>query len=156
MSDGASLPTPGIARVRAYFADAAGTGGALSRQGGRPRVGAVGFVGGIRTQRGCGLRSARHLLELSTARWRPSETTGRRLARDGGAIITESDAPRAFNATDGQDQYGHVAFLAAAHSGRTHVADLAGLKPPNFMRDATSTTTDLRPYLGFAQGSFES
>src|SRR5450755_2908760 len=45
MSDDASLAPPGIARVRAYFAEAAGTAGRFLAKPDGPRVGALGFVG---------------------------------------------------------------------------------------------------------------
>lgn len=45
MSDDPTLPPPGIARVRAYFAEAAGTAARYLAKPDGPRVGAMGFVG---------------------------------------------------------------------------------------------------------------
>src|SRR5262249_46931567 len=82
----AQLP-PGIARVRAFFAEAAGTAARYLARTGRTARGRLGLCRlGHAYQRGCSCWSARQ--PAWCARWRAGgdrDQHGRRLARDGGS-----------------------------------------------------------------------
>ena len=100
MADSAALAVPGIARVRAYFAEAAGTAARFLAKPDGPRVGAVGFIGwDTHINEGAAPVSSPTSSARSTARWRPSRpiwaTPG---ARRWSPSSPSSDAPRASTA----------------------------------------------------------
>jgi uncharacterized protein (DUF1501 family) len=86
MADGAPLAAPGIAGVRAYFAEAAGAAARFLAKPDGPRVGALGFVGwDYAHQRRRGLRSACQPPGRARRRvGRDRDQHGRQLAPDGG------------------------------------------------------------------------
>lgn len=98
--DGASLPPPGIARVRAYFAEAAGTAARFLAKADGPRSARWALSAGIRTSmRAWPPVSWLTCSELSTARWPPSRPTWAMPgARQWSPSLQSSDAPRASTA----------------------------------------------------------
>jgi uncharacterized protein (DUF1501 family) len=151
-SDGASLPPPGIARVRAYFADAAGTAARFLAKADGPRVGAVGFVGwDTHINEGAASGQLANLLGALDGALAAIETSmGDAWRETVVAIITEFGRTARINGTDGTDHgTGTVAFLAGgALRGGRMVADWPGLKPAQLYegRDL-KPTTDLRSVL---------
>jgi uncharacterized protein (DUF1501 family) len=142
----------GMARVREYFAEAAGTAAKyLARREG-PRVGALAFngwdthinegaVGGLLGNLLGALDGAIHAIETNMGdAWRDTVV----------AIITEFGRTARINGTDGTDHgTGTVALLVGgALKGGRVIADWPGVKPANLYegRDLAATT-DLRAVL---------
>ena len=152
MADGAALAAPGIAGVRAYFAEAAGTAARFLARPDGPRVGAVGFVGWdthINEGAACG-QLANLLGALDGALAAIEKNMGDAWRETVVAVITEFGRTARINGTNGTDHgTGTVAFLAggALRGGRV-VADWPGLKPAQLYegRDL-KPTTDLRAVL---------
>ena len=153
MSDSnAPLPPPGIARVRAYFAEAAGTAARFLAKPDGPRVGAVGFVGwDTHINEGAASGQLANLLGALDGALAAIETNmGEAWRETVVTVITEFGRTARINGTDGTDHgTGTVAFLAggALHGGRI-IADWPGLKPAQLYdgRDL-KPTTDLRSVL---------
>jgi uncharacterized protein (DUF1501 family) len=152
MSNGASLPPPGIARVRAYFAEAAGTAARFLAKPDGPRVGAVGFVGwDTHINEGAASGQLANLLGALDGALAAIETNmGDAWRETVVSIVTEFGRTARINGTDGTDHgTGTVAFLAggALQGGRT-ITDWPGLKPAQLFegRDL-KPTTDLRAVL---------
>jgi uncharacterized protein (DUF1501 family) len=150
--DGASLPPPGIARVRAYFAEAAGAAARLLAKPDGPRVGAVGFVGwDTHINEGAASGQLANLLGALDGALAAVETNmGESWRETVVAVITEFGRTARINGTDGTDHgTGTVAFLAggALQGGRV-IADWPGLKTAQLYeaRDL-KPTTDLRAVL---------
>ena len=150
--DGASLPPPGIARVRAYFAEAAGAAARLLAKPDGPRVGAVGFVGwDTHINEGAASGQLANLLGALDGALAAIETNmGEAWRETVVAVVTEFGRTARINGTDGTDHgTGTVAFLAggALRGGRV-VADWPGLKTAQLYeaRDL-KPTTDLRAVL---------
>ena len=149
---GASLPPPGIARVRAYFADAAGAAARLLAKPDGPRVGAVGFVGwDTHINEGAASGQLANLLGALDGALAAIETNmGEAWRETAVAVITEFGRTAHINGTDGTDHgTGTVAFLAGgALRGGRMVADWPGLKTAQLYeaRDL-EPTTDLRAVL---------
>ena len=148
----AQLPPAGIARIRAYFAEAAGTAARYLARPEGPRVGAMGFVGwdthvneGAASGQLAGLLGALDgaLAAIETgmgASWRETVV----------AVITEFGRTARINGSDGTDHgTGTVALLAggALRGGRV-IADWPGLKAADLYegRDL-KPTIDLRSVL---------
>jgi uncharacterized protein (DUF1501 family) len=152
MPDDDSLAPPGVARVRAYFADAAGTAARFLAKPDGPRVGAVGFVGwDTHINEGAASGQLANLLGALDGALAAVETNmGEAWRETVVAVITEFGRTARINGTNGTDHgTGTVAFLAggALRGGRV-VADWPGLKPAQLyeQRDL-KPTTDLRSIL---------
>src|SRR6267154_5381930 len=151
-SDGASLPPPGIARVRAYFADAAGTAARFLAKADGPRVGAVGFVGwDTHINEGAASGQLANLLGALDGALAAIETNiGDAWRETVVAVVTEFGRTARINGTDGTDHgTGTVALLVggALRGGRV-IADWPGLKAANLHDGrALKPTTDLRAVL---------
>jgi uncharacterized protein (DUF1501 family) len=152
MSDDALLPPPGIARVRAIFAEAAGTAARFLAKPDGPRVGAMGFVGwDTHINEGAASGQLANLLGALDGALAAIETNmGEAWRETVVAVITEFGRTARINGTDGTDHgTGTVAFLAggALRGGRV-VADWPGLKTAQLYegRDL-KPTTDLRSVL---------
>jgi uncharacterized protein (DUF1501 family) len=146
------LPPPGIARARAYFAEAAGTAARYLARPDGPRVGAMGFVGwdthvneGAADGQLAGLLGALDgaLAAIETnlaAAWRETVV----------AVITEFGRTARINGSDGTDHgTGTVALLVGgALKGGRVLADWPGLKTAHLHegRDLKGTI-DLRAVL---------
>jgi uncharacterized protein (DUF1501 family) len=152
MSNGASLPPPGIARVRAYFAEAAGTAARFLAKPDGPRVGAVGFVGwDTHINEGAASGQLANLLGALDGALAAIETNmGDAWRETVVSIVTEFGRTARINGTDGTDHgTGTVAFLAGgALQGGRMITDWPGLKPAQLFegRDL-KPTTDLRAVL---------
>jgi uncharacterized protein (DUF1501 family) len=148
-SDDTPLAPPGIARVRAYFAEAAGTAARFLAKADGPRVGAVGFVGwDTHINEGAASGQLANLLGALDGALAAIETNmGEAWRETVVAIITEFGRTARINGTDGTDHgTGTVAFLAGgALRGGRMVVDWPGLKPAQLHegRDL-KPTTDLR------------
>src|SRR5262245_30282139 len=148
----AQLPPPGIGRIRAYFAEAAGTAARYLAQPEGPRVGAMGFVGwdthvneGAASGQLAGLLGA-----LDGALAAIEANMGGSWRETVVAVITEFGRTARINGSDGTDHgTGTVALLAggALRGGRV-LADWPGLKAADLYegRDL-KPTTDLRAVL---------
>ena len=152
MPDEAALAVPGIARVRAYFAEAAGTAARFLAKPDGPRVGAVGFVGwDTHINEGAAAGQLANLLGALDGALAAIETNmGDAWRETVVAVITEFGRTARINGTNGTDHgTGTVAFLAggALRGGRV-VADWPGLKSAQLYeaRDL-KPTTDLRAVL---------
>lgn len=152
MTDDAQLPPPGIARVRAYMADAAGTAARFLAKADGPRVGALGFVGwDTHINEGAAMGQLANLLGALDGALAAVETSmGEAWRETVVAVITEFGRTARINGTNGTDHgQGTVAFLAggALRGGRV-VADWPGLKTAQLYegRDL-NPTTDLRAVL---------
>jgi uncharacterized protein (DUF1501 family) len=148
----AQLPPPGIARVRAYFAEAAGTAARYLARADGPRVGAMGFVGwDTHINEGAASGQLANLLGALDAALAAVETNmGDSWRETVVAVVTEFGRTARINGTDGTDHgTGTVALLAggALRGGRI-VADWPGLKPADLYeaRDLKATI-DLRSVL---------
>jgi uncharacterized protein (DUF1501 family) len=146
------LPPAGIARVRAYFAEAAGAAARLLARKDGPRVGALGFVGwDTHINEGAASGQLANLLGALDGAFAAIETNmGEAWHETVVAVITEFGRTARINGTDGTDHgTGTVAFLAggALRGGRV-VADWPGLKTAQLYegRDL-KPTTDLRAVL---------
>jgi uncharacterized protein (DUF1501 family) len=146
------LAPPGMARLRAYIADAAGTAARFLARADGPRVGAAGFVGwDTHINEGAASGQLANLLGALDGALAAIETNmGDAWRETVVAIITEFGRTARINGTDGTDHgTGTVAFLAGgALRGGRMVADWPGLKPAQLHegRDL-KPTTDLRSVL---------
>jgi uncharacterized protein (DUF1501 family) len=152
MSDAATLAPPGIARVRAYFAEAAGTAGRFLARADGPRVGAMGFVGwDTHINEGASAGQLANLLGALDGALAAVETSmGEAWRETVVAVITEFGRTARINGTDGTDHgTGTVAFLAGgALRGGRMVADWPGLKGAQLYEERDlKPTTDLRSVL---------
>jgi uncharacterized protein (DUF1501 family) len=151
-SDNAVFAPVGIARVRAYFADAAGTAARFLAKADGPRVGAVGFVGwDTHINEGAASGQLANLLGALDGALAAIETNmGDAWRETVVAVITEFGRTARINGTDGTDHgTGTVAFLAGgALRGGRMIADWPGLKTAQLYegRDL-KPTTDLRSVL---------
>jgi uncharacterized protein (DUF1501 family) len=145
-------PQPGIARVRAYFADAAGTAARFLAKPDGPRVGALGFVGwDTHINEGATSGQLANLLGALDGALAAIETNmGDAWRETAVAVITEFGRTAHINGTSGTDHgTGTVAFLAggALRGGRV-VADWPGLKQAQLYEERDlKPTTDLRAVL---------
>lgn len=151
-TDIASSLTPGIARVRAYFAETAGTAARFLAKADGPRIGAMGFVGwDTHINEGAASGQLANLLgALDGALAAIESNMGDAWRETVIAVITEFGRTARINGTDGTDHgTGTVAFLAggALRGGRV-VVDWPGLKLAQLHegRDL-KPTTDLRSVL---------
>ena len=152
MADGAALTAPGIAGVRAYFAEAAGTAARFLARPDGPRVGALGFIGwDTHINEGAAAGQLANLLgALDGALAAIENNMGDAWRETVVAVITEFGRTARINGTNGTDHgTGTVAFLTggALRGGRV-VADWPGLKQAQLYeaRDL-KPTTDLRAVL---------
>ena len=152
MVDGAALAAPGIAGVRAYFAEAAGTAARFLAKPDGPRVGAVGFIGwDTHINEGAASGQLANLLGALDGALAAIETNmGDAWRETVVAVITEFGRTARINGTDGTDHgTGTVAFLAggALRGGRV-IADWPGLKQAELHEERDlKPTTDLRAVL---------
>jgi uncharacterized protein (DUF1501 family) len=148
----AALPPPGIARVRAYFAEAAGTAARYLARPDGPRVGAMGFVGwDTHINEGAATGQLANLLGALDGALAAIETNmGAAWRETVVVVVTEFGRTARINGTDGTDHgTGTVALLAGgALKGGRVIADWPGLKPADLYeaRDL-KPTTDLRAVL---------
>jgi uncharacterized protein (DUF1501 family) len=152
MSDAASPVLPGIARLRAYAAEVAGTAARILARADGPRVGAASFVGwDTHINEGAASGQLANLLGVLDGALAAIETNMGDVWRETVvAVITEFGRTAHINGTDGTDHgQGTVALLAggALRGGRV-IADWPGLKPAQLYeaRDL-KPTTDLRAVL---------
>jgi uncharacterized protein (DUF1501 family) len=150
--DGAALTAPGIAGVRAYFAEAAGTAARFLAKPDGPRVGAMGFVGwDTHINEGVAAGQLANLLgALDGALAAVEANMGEAWRETVVAVVTEFGRTARINGTNGTDHgTGTVAFLTggALRGGRV-VADWPGLKADQLYEDRDlKPTTDLRAVL---------
>jgi uncharacterized protein (DUF1501 family) len=150
--DSGALAPLGLARVRAYFADVAGTAARFLAKPDGPRVGAVGVVGwDTHINEGAASGQLANLLGALDGALGAFETNmGEAWRETVVVIVTEFGRTARINGTDGTDHgTGTVAFLAGgALRGGRMVADWPGLKPAQLYegRDL-KPTTDLRAVL---------
>lgn len=151
-SDAAAQMPPGIARVRAYFAETAATAARFLARPDGPRVGAVGIVGwDTHINEGAATGQLANLLgALDGALAAAESNLGEAWRETVVAVVTEFGRTAHINGTDGTDHgTGTVAFLAggALQGGRV-IADWPGLKEAQLFegRDLRPTT-DLRAVL---------
>ena len=136
--DRGSCRRRGIARVRAYFADAAGTAAAISR--GRTARASARWASsaGTRTSTRARRRAGSPTCSArSTVRWpRSRRNMGEAWRETVVAVVTEFGRTARINGTDGTDHgTGTVAFLAGgALKGGRVIADWPGLKPARPVR----------------------
>jgi uncharacterized protein (DUF1501 family) len=148
----ADNPAPGIARVRAYFAEVAGTAARFLARPDGPRVGAAGVVGwDTHINEGAASGQLANLLGALDGALAAIETNmGEAWHETVVAVITEFGRTARINGTDGTDHgQGTVAFLAGgALKGGRMIADWPGLKAAQLYegRDL-KPTTDLRAVL---------
>ena len=152
MADGPSLALPGIERIRAYFAEAAGAAARFLARTDGPRVGALGFVGwDTHINEGAAVGQLYNLLGALDGALAAIETNmGEAWHETVVAVITEFGRTARINGTDGTDHgQGTVALLVggALQGGRV-IADWPGLKAAQLYeaRDL-KPTTDLRAVL---------
>ena len=115
MADGAALAAPGIAGVRAYFAEAAGTAARFLARPDGPRVGALGFIGwDTHINEGVAAGQLANLLGALDGALAAIETNmGDAWRETVVAVITEFGRTARINGTNGTDHgTGTVAFLA--------------------------------------------
>lgn len=152
MSDDPSLPPPGIARLRAYVAEVAGSAARFLAKPDGPRVGATGFVGwDTHINEGAATGQLANLLGVLDGALAAIETNmGDAWRETVVAVVTEFGRTARINGTDGTDHgQGTVAFLAGgALRGGRMIADWPGLKTAQLYegRDL-KPTTDLRAVL---------
>jgi uncharacterized protein (DUF1501 family) len=152
MSEDASLPPPGLARVRANVAEVAGTAARILARADGPRVGAASLVGwDTHINEGAASGQLANLLGVLDGALAALETNmGDAWRETVVAVITEFGRTARINGTDGTDHgQGTVAFLAGgALQGGRMIADWPGLKPGQLYegRDL-KPTTDLRSVL---------
>jgi uncharacterized protein (DUF1501 family) len=147
-----ATPVAGIAGVRAYFAEAAGTAARYLARADGPRVGAMGFVGwDTHINEGATVGQLANLLGALDGALAAIETNmGDAWRETVVAVITEFGRTAKINGTSGTDHgTGTVAFLTggALRGGRV-IADWPGLKLAQLyeQRDL-APTTDLRAVL---------
>jgi len=145
-------PQFGIARVRAYFADAAGTAARFLAKPDGPRVGALGFVGwDTHINEGATSGQLANLLGALDGALAAIETNmGDAWRETVVAVVTEFGRTARINGTDGTDHgTATVALLVGgALKGGRVIADWPGLKEADLhdKRDLKATT-DLRAVL---------
>ena len=145
-------PATGIARVREYFANAAGTAAKYLARPDGPRVGAVGFVGWDThiNEGAVGGQLAGLLGALDEALGAIERAMADAWAETVVAVVTEFGRTARINGTDGTDHgTATVAVLAGgALKGGRVIADWPGLKPGDLHegRDL-KPTIDLRAVL---------
>jgi uncharacterized protein (DUF1501 family) len=146
------LPPPGIARARAYFAEAAGTAARYLARPDGPRVGAMGFTGwDTHANEGAAMGQLAGLLGALDGALAAIETNmGAAWKETAVVVVTEFGRTARINGTDGTDHgTATVALLAGgALKGGRVIADWPGLKPANLheARDL-KPTIDLRAVL---------
>jgi uncharacterized protein (DUF1501 family) len=152
MPEDAPVAVPGIAGVRAYFAEAAGTAARFLAKPDGPRVGAIGFVGwDTHINEGAASGQLANLLGALDGALAAIETNmGEAWRETVVAVMTEFGRTARINGTNGTDHgTGTVAFLAggALRGGRV-IADWPGLKSAQLYeaRDL-KPTIDLRAVL---------
>ena len=148
----APAPAPGIAQVRAYFADAAGNAAKFLARADGPRVGALALDGwDTHANEGIATGLLANLLGALDAALAAVETNMGDAWRDTVvALITEFGRTARINGTDGTDHgTGTVALLAGgALKGGRVVADWPGLKDADLYENRDlKATTDLRAVL---------
>jgi uncharacterized protein (DUF1501 family) len=152
MADGPSLALPGIERIRAYFAEAAGTAARFLARTDGPRVGALGLVGwDTHINEGIASGQLYNLLgALDGALAAIESNMGDAWHETVVAVITEFGRTARINGTNGTDHgQGTVALLVggALQGGRV-IADWPGLKPAQLYEERDlKPTTDLRAVL---------
>jgi uncharacterized protein (DUF1501 family) len=150
-AENSPLP-PGIARIRAYVAEVAGTAARFLARAYGPRVGAAGFVGwDTHINEGAAVGQLANLLGALDGALAAIETNmGEAWHETVVAVITEFGRTARINGTDGTDHgQGTVAFLTGgALKGGRMIADWPGLKAAQLYegRDL-KPTTDLRAVL---------
>lgn len=152
MSEDPTFAPPGIARVRAYFAEAAGTAARYLARPDGPRAGAMGFVGwDTHIAEGAITGQLANLLGALDGAFAAVETNmGAAWNETVVAVVTEFGRTARINGTNGTDHgTGTVAFLAGgALKGGRVVADWPGLKPTQLLEDRDlKPTIDLRAVL---------
>jgi uncharacterized protein (DUF1501 family) len=152
LAAGDSPVMPPLARIRAYFSDAAGTAGRFLARAEGPRVGALGFVGwDTHVNEGATVGQLANLLAALDGALAAVETgMGEAWRETVVAVVTEFGRTARINGTNGTDHgTATVAFLAggAVKGGRV-IADWPGLKTAQLYegRDL-EPTTDLRAVL---------
>jgi uncharacterized protein (DUF1501 family) len=151
-SDAASPAPPGIARLRAYAAEVAGTAARILAKADGPRVGAASFVGwDTHINEGAASGQLANLLGVLDGALAAIETNmGDAWSDTVVAVVTEFGRTARINGTDGTDHgQGTVAFLAggALRGGRV-IADWPGLKAAQLYEERDlKPTTDLRAVL---------
>src|SRR4051795_1842097 len=152
MSDDPTLMPPGIGRVRAYFAEAAGTAARYLAKPDGPRVGAMGFVGwDTHIAEGAASGQLYNLLGALDGAFAAIESNmGEAWRETVVAVVTEFGRTARINGTEGTDHgTATVALLAGGglKGGRAN-ADWPGLKKADLheKRDL-KPTTDLRAVL---------
>jgi uncharacterized protein (DUF1501 family) len=146
------LPPPGIARTRAYFAEAAGTAARYLARPDGPRVGAMGFVGwDTHVNEGAADGQLADLLSALDGALAAIETNLAAVWRETAvAVITEFGRTARINGSNGTDHgTGTVALLVGgALKGGRVLADWPGLKSAQLHegRDLKATI-DLRAVL---------
>ncbi|MEY9522577.1 uncharacterized protein (DUF1501 family) [Bradyrhizobium japonicum] len=140
MSDDPTLMPPGIARVRAYFAEAAGTAARYLAKADGPRVGAMGFVGwDTHIAEGAASGQLYNLLGALDGAFAAIETNmGEAWRETVVAVVTEFGRTARINGTQGTDHgTGTVAFLiGGALAGGRVIADWPGLKPAQLFEES--------------------
>jgi uncharacterized protein (DUF1501 family) len=152
MPDDPTLMPPGIARVRAYFAEAAGTAARYLAKPDGPRVGAMGFVGwDTHIAEGAASGQLYNLLGALDGAFAAIESNmGEAWQETVVAVVTEFGRTARINGTQGTDHgTGTVAFLIGGGlAGGRVIADWPGLKPAQLFEDRDlKPTTDLRAVL---------
>jgi uncharacterized protein (DUF1501 family) len=152
MADANPLVVPPVARLRAYFAEAAGTAARYLAKTDGPRVGALGFVGwDTHINEGAAAGQLFNLLSALDGAIAAVETSmGEAWRQTVVTVVTEFGRTARINGTLGTDHgTGTVAFLAGgALKGGRVIADWPGLKTEQLYegRDL-KPTTDLRAVL---------
>jgi uncharacterized protein (DUF1501 family) len=152
LAEDVSPSMPLIARIRGYFADAAGTAARLLAKPDGPRVGALGFLGwDTHINEGAAMGQLANLLGALDGAIAAIETNmGEAWRETAVAVVTEFGRTARINGTDGTDHgTATVAFLAGgALKGGRVIADWPGLKTAQLYegRDL-KPTTDLRAVL---------
>ncbi len=151
-SDDPSLPPPGIARVRAYAAEVAGSAARFLSKPDGPRVGAASFVGwDTHINEGAVTGQLANLLGVLDGALAAIETNmGDAWRETVVAVITEFGRTARINGTNGTDHgQGTAAFLAGgALRGGRMIADWPGLKTAQLYEERDlKPTTDLRAVL---------
>jgi uncharacterized protein (DUF1501 family) len=142
----------GIASVRAYFVETAGTAARFLARADGPRVGALGFVGwDTHINEGAVSGQLANLLGALDGSLAAIESNmGEVWHETVVAVVTEFGRTARINGTNGTDHgQGTVAFLAggALQGGRV-IADWPGLKPAQLYEERDlKPTTDLRSVL---------
>jgi uncharacterized protein (DUF1501 family) len=150
--EAARLPPPGIERVRAFFAEAAGTAARYLARPDGPRVGALGLVGwDTHVNEGAASGQLANLLGALDGALAAVETNMAESWRETVvAVITEFGRTARINGTDGTDHgTGTVAMLVGgALKGGRVIADWPGLKPADLYENRDlRATIDLRAVL---------